>query len=130
MRQRFNSLRIFSVNVFYGLDGNDRFASLHNKFCSDQNLPQICKAYSSMPYWLTLRRFFYGISGCLSDIFQPWEGSQLSRILSPLVFLAEVDESPCFSAIVDVRFRRAAIERFHMTSRLPCWCSKTKEWRP
>ena len=22
------------------------------------------------------------------------------------------------------------IERFHMTSRRPCWCSKTKEWRP
>ena len=22
------------------------------------------------------------------------------------------------------------IERFHMTSRRPCWCPKTKEWRP
>ena len=22
------------------------------------------------------------------------------------------------------------IDRFHMTSRRPCWCTKTKEWRP
>ena len=32
--------------------------------------------------------------------------------------------------LVSFMEKQKAIERFHMTSRRPCWCSKTKEWWP
>ena len=35
-----------------------------------------------------------------------------------------------FTAFLFLSLKQTSIERFHVTSRQPYWCSKTRKWRP